>query len=163
MSKSPHQSVDVLVVGGGAIGVAAAHELARRAADVLVVEARDAAGAECSYGNAGLVSPSHCIPLAAPGLLRRVPGWLRPGGAIYVKVRPSLELARFGVALVRSCSRERMLLGLRTLRDLSRASRELFEELVGTGLEFGYGRDGLMNVCATHAAFEALREDAELL
>src|SRR5205807_2064573 len=69
MSKFPHQSPDVLVAGGGAIGVAAAYELARRGADVVVVEAREAAGSECSYGNAGLVSPSHCIPLAAPGLL----------------------------------------------------------------------------------------------
>jgi len=153
----------VLVAGGGAIGVAAAYELARRGVDVVVVEAREAAGSECSYGNAGLVSPSHCIPLAAPGLLRRVPGWLRPGGAVYIKLRPSLDLVRFGAELARSCRPERMLLGLRTLRDLTRASRDLFEQLSGEGLEFGYRRDGLMNVCVSERAFEALRQDAELL
>ena len=55
---------DVVIVGGGAIGVASAYYLARRGAHVVVLEAGSAVGAEASYGNAGLVSPSHCIPLA---------------------------------------------------------------------------------------------------
>jgi D-amino-acid dehydrogenase len=154
---------DVLVVGAGAIGVAAAHALAERGVGVVVVEARDAPGAECSYGNAGLISPSHCIPLAAPGLLGRVPGWLRPGGAVYVKPRLSLSLARFGIELLRSCNQNRMIAGLRTLRDLARASRDSFEQHVRDGLEFGYRRDGLMNVCVSERALQALLEDAELL
>jgi D-amino-acid dehydrogenase len=154
---------DVLVIGAGAIGSAIARELAVRGADVVVVERRETVGAECSYGNAGLVSPSHCIPLARPGLWRRTPGWLRPGGAVYVRPRPSLPLLRFGLELARSCNRQRMLVGLRTLRDLARASRDLFEELAGEGLEFGYHRLGLMNVCVGEAAYDELRADADLL
>ena len=84
-------------------------------------------------GNAGLISPSHCIPLAAPGLLRRVPGWLRPGGAVYVKPRLSLALARFGMELVRNCNRGQIIVGLRTLRDLARTSRDLSSNMSGTG------------------------------
>jgi D-amino-acid dehydrogenase len=155
--------IDVLVIGGGAIGVASAHELARRGAEVVVLEAREVLGAECSYGNAGLVAPSHCIPLARPGLVGRILGWLRPGGAVYIKPSLAPEVLRFGFALLRSCGQERMLRGLRALRDLSRASLDLFEELVLDGLEFGYRRDGLMNVCATGRAFELLVEDARLL
>ena len=49
---------DVVIVGGGAIGVASAYYLARRGAHVVVLEAGSAVGAEASYGNAGLVSPS---------------------------------------------------------------------------------------------------------
>ena len=87
---------DVVIVGGGAIGVASAHYLAQRGAHVVVLEAGPALGAEASYGNAGLVSPSHCIPLATPSLLRRIPRFMRPGGAVYVKPRLSPALARFG-------------------------------------------------------------------
>ena len=116
MTRAP----DVLIVGGGAIGVATAFELARRGREVVLVEARETVGVECSYGNAGLVSPSHCIPLARPGLLRRVPGWLRPGGAVYVQPRPSVDFLRFGLELTRSSSKSRMLAGLRALRDLTR-------------------------------------------
>lgn len=159
MTRTP----DVLIVGGGAIGVATAFELARRGREVVLVEARETVGVECSYGNAGLVSPSHCIPLARPGLLRRVPGWLRPGGAVYVQPRPSVDFLRFGLELTRSSSKRRMLAGLRALRDLTRASRDLFEDFTRDGMDLGYRRDGLMNVCTTAAAFEELRADAQLL
>lgn len=154
---------DVLIVGGGAIGVASAFELARRGRQVVVVEPRDAVGMECSYGNAGLVSPSHCIPLARPGLLRRVPAFLRPGGAVYVQPRASLDLLRFGLELTRRSRRVQMMAGLRALRDLTRASRDMFEDLTRDGLDVGYRRDGLMNVCATPEGFEELCGDAELL
>ena len=56
-----------------------------------------------------------------------------------------------------------MMSGLRVLRDLTRASRDLFEELSRDGLDVGYHRHGLMNVCATPSAFEELQGDAELL
>ncbi len=154
---------DVLIVGGGAVGVATALALAHRDLSVSVVEAQDGTGRECSYGNSGLIAPSHCIPLAAPGLVRRIPGWLRSGGSVHVKIRPSLDFVRFGLELVRSCGRDQMLLGLRTLRDLSRASQEILEAMVSDGLDAGYERRGVLNVCRTQSAFEALRRDAELL
>ena len=154
---------DVIVVGGGAIGVACAYELVQRGASVVVIESGDVPGFACSYGNAGLISPSHCIPLARPGIARRIPGWLRPGGSVYVKPRASVSFARFGVSLLRSSGEERMLAGLRVLRDLSRVSQACFEELARAGLAFGYRRAGVMNVAATKAGFAELVADAELL
>src|SRR5262249_57458298 len=59
---------EVVVVGGGAIGVSAAYELARRGARVTLLE-RDRLGGGCSSGNAGLVCPSHPAPLATPAAL----------------------------------------------------------------------------------------------
>jgi D-amino-acid dehydrogenase len=56
-----------------------------------------------------------------------------------------------------------MIAGLRALRDLTRASRDLFEDLTRDGLDVGYRRNGLMNVCATPSGLEELCGDAELL
>jgi D-amino-acid dehydrogenase len=57
-----------------------------------------------------------------------------------------------------------MLRGVRTLRDLARASQELVVDLSReSGIDFGYTSRGLMNVCRTEAAFSALQRDAELL
>ena len=53
--------------------------------------------------------------------------FLRPGGAVYVQPRPSLDLLRFGFELAGSSRRDRMMSGLRVLRDLTRASRDLFD------------------------------------
>ena len=154
---------DVLVVGAGAIGVTVAYEVAKEGLAVALVDAESAVGMKCSYGNAGLVTPSHCIPLARPGLLRRLPGWLRPGGPVHIQPRPSLELLRFGMAMVKSCRNDQMLAGLRSLRDLSRVSRDLFEEMAREGMDFGYRRDGVMNVTVTEAGLDGMRGDAELL
>src|SRR5436190_656382 len=49
--------MDVLIVGGGVIGVACAHKLAKRGATVTVVE-RYRNGHGCSFGNAGWLTPS---------------------------------------------------------------------------------------------------------
>jgi len=57
----------VVVIGGGVIGLSCAYYLARRGAQVVVVE-RATPGAACSAGNLGWVTPSLSEPLPAPGL-----------------------------------------------------------------------------------------------
>src|SRR5262249_32035263 len=154
---------DVIVVGAGAIGVSIAYFLAKKGASVLVVEQEESAGAACSYGNAGLVCPSHCIPLVRAGTGWQLPRWLRRGGPIYVRPRMSLKLSAFGFASLRSSRRPRLLRSLRALRDLCRTSRDLFEELTASGLALGYRRGGLMNVAWTEAGLRTLEADARLL
>ena len=72
---------DVVVVGGGAIGVCVAAELARSGASVLVLERGAQLGAGCSAGNAGIVGASHVLPLANTQALVEGLRWLgRPEG-----------------------------------------------------------------------------------
>ena len=128
-----------------------------------VVEQAGTVGAACSYGNAGLVSPSHCIPLARPGLLRRVPRWLRRDGSVHIRPRVSRELITFGLGVARASRPAPLRRGIRTLRDHCRASRDLFDELTAAGLDLGYQKNGLMNVCSSAEGLRALVRDAELL
>ena len=62
------QQVDVLVIGGGVVGICAAHFLQEQGRAVTVVE-KDEVCAGSSYGNAGLIVPSHSVPLAEPGVI----------------------------------------------------------------------------------------------
>ncbi len=55
--------MDVLIIGGGVVGVSCAYELAKRGASVTVLE-RDRVGHGCSFGNAGWLTPSQATPLA---------------------------------------------------------------------------------------------------
>ncbi|MCB0197294.1 MAG: FAD-binding oxidoreductase, partial [Anaerolineae bacterium] len=50
-------NTEVLIIGGGIIGVCAAYFLARQGREVCLIE-RDEIGGSCSYGNAGLIVPS---------------------------------------------------------------------------------------------------------
>jgi glycine/D-amino acid oxidase-like deaminating enzyme len=59
----------VVVIGAGIVGVCTAWHLARRGADVTLID-RDEPGRGCSYGNAGAVSSGSVAPLAMPGVMR---------------------------------------------------------------------------------------------
>ena len=90
---APSEFAEVLVVGGGIVGVCTAWFLAERGARVVVVERGEIASG-CSYGNAGWICPSHSIPIPRPGLLRDSFRFVSDRRSpLYV--RPRLE-ARFG-------------------------------------------------------------------
>lgn len=153
----------VVVVGAGAIGLAAAGFLARGGAEVVVLERDPELGLDAASGSAGLITPSHCVPLAGPHVLRHVPRWLATRREM-ISIRPRLDprLLRFGAYAARAGRGELMLAGLRALRDQGRAARELFAELAGE-YDFEFRHDGLLNVCATEAGFATAVEEAQLL
>src|SRR5262249_36716810 len=146
----------VVVVGGGAIGVSAAYELARRGARVTLLE-RDRLGSGCSSGNAGLVCPSHSAPLATPAALREgMRSLLRSDSPLSIRPRrDTLDwIARFAIAC-RNGNAER---SPDAIRSLSVASLELPAELAGLGT--GCERRGTLSVYETDARFAGGREEA---
>ena len=65
----------ITIIGAGIVGVATAAYLRRDGHDVTIVDMR-APGEYCSFGNAGILSPGSCVPLALPGIQWKVPGYL---------------------------------------------------------------------------------------
>ena len=61
-------SKQVVIIGAGVIGLSTAYYCARRGFQVTVIERNAAQRDGCSFGNAGMIVPSHFIPLAAPGM-----------------------------------------------------------------------------------------------
>ena len=143
LSTATTVTPDVLVVGGGAIGACAAYELARRGARVTVVErSTDASG--CSYGNAGLICPSHAEALANPAAIRDGLRWIGRRDSPF-RLHPRLALvpwlARFGAAARPSRSGA----ATRHLRALAERSLALHAELASV-LPTSFARRGLLSV-----------------
>ena len=67
---------DVIVLGGGVIGITTAFYLWDRGLEVAVVERNDLPSEETSFGNGGQISVSHCEPWAHPGAQWQVVKWL---------------------------------------------------------------------------------------
>ena len=65
----------ITIIGAGIVGVATAAYLRRDGHDVTIVDMRPP-GEYCSFGNAGILSPGSCVPLATPGIHWKVPGYL---------------------------------------------------------------------------------------
>jgi D-amino-acid dehydrogenase len=95
----------------------------------------------CSYGNAGMVVPSHFIPLAAPGMVALGLKWMwNPESPFYIKPRLSWDLLTWGARFWQSATAARVAKAKPILRDLGFASRERFDELAGDANEFGLVR-----------------------
>jgi D-amino-acid dehydrogenase len=151
---------DVVIVGGGAIGATAALELARREARVTLLERGPALASGCSSGNAGLICPSHSLPLANPAALRNGLRWMwRRDSPFFLKPRPGALpwLARFALAAARA---ERAQAAAALVRSLSLRSLELHAQLASE-LATGFERRGLLNVYASETSFAAAVREAE--
>ena len=62
-SQPEDDPIDILVIGGGIVGLAVALECAARGASVVLLEAEDALAAEASSGNSGLGCTGYDAPI----------------------------------------------------------------------------------------------------
>lgn len=154
----------IAIVGGGVIGVCTAYYLAERGARVTIVEQGDIASG-CSYGNAGLIVPSHSVPLAAPGVLWRGIKWMRdPESPFYIRPRLDRDLVRWLWRFRGFCTDAHLHHAVPVIRDLSHLSLGLFRELADRGtVDFGFRQDGVLMVYRTAAALAEGRHEARVL
>ena len=155
---------DVLVIGGGVIGVCAAYYLAFQGRRVTLLE-RDEVCSGSSYGNSGLIVPSHSIPLPVPGAVGQALRWmLNPESPFYVKPRFDLDLISWLWRFRGNCTAEKMRLGVGALADLSGASIELYEEIIAAeSLDCGFKRNGILMLYDTPRGLEEGLHEGELL
>ncbi len=149
----------VCIVGGGIIGLCAAWYALQKGHSVTLVERGKPDREGCSTGNAGMIVPSHFIPLAAPGMVAMGLRMMRdPRSPFYVRPRWDKDLIQWGVNFARSANQTHLDRSAPLLRDLSLASRSAYEELsTHFGDVFGLTRRGLLMLCKTD---HALHEEA---
>jgi D-amino-acid dehydrogenase len=145
----------VLVIGSGVIGLCSAVYCLRRGFAVTLVDREAQARRSCSFGNSGMIVPSHFVPLAAPGAVRQGLKWmLDPRAPFHVRPRASLELFAWLLRFAGSANEHHVRRAAPLLRDLVLASRACYEELAAQpDANFGLVREGLLYVCQTAQAF----------
>lgn len=74
-SQATERKQKALVIGGGIVGIQCGIHLLKEGFHVQILE-RGKPGQEASFGNAGCLAVSEVVPMAMPGLIKHVPGWL---------------------------------------------------------------------------------------
>lgn len=152
-------SKHVVVLGAGVIGLSVAEACARRGHRVTVIDREPRKRDGCSFGNAGMVVPSHFVPLAAPGMVALGLKWMwNPESPFYIKPRLDLDLIRWGIRFMRSATKAHVDRAAPLLRDLSFASRAAYLEFAG-GADIGLVTKGLVMLCKQE---KTLHEEAEM-
>ena len=150
-------SKQVTILGAGVIGLSTALYCARRGMKVTVIEKNPRQRDGCSFGNAGMIVPSHFIPLAAPGMVQLGLKWMwNPESPFYIKPRLDADLMSWGLHFWKAATKARVEAAAPVLRDLSLLSRECFETL---GLDFGLVKRGLLMLCKKQ---QTLDEEAHM-
>jgi D-amino-acid dehydrogenase len=139
----------VIVLGGGVIGLCSAYYALKRGLPVTVIEREAAGGDNCSMGNAGMIVPSHFIPLAAPGMIAKGLRWMfNAESPFYIRPRLDPALVRWAWLFYRHSTERHVAESRELLRDLNLESRRLFTELAEED-DFGLAKRGMLMLCKT--------------
>ncbi|MBV9988431.1 MAG: FAD-dependent oxidoreductase [Chitinophagaceae bacterium] len=144
--------MNVIVIGGGIIGLSSAYYLQQNGHHVTVIDKSDMTD-NCSYGNAGYVCPSHFVPLATPGIVKQGLKWMwNSKSPFYVQPRLSRSLADWGLKFMRTATNEHVERAAVPLRDIALLSKKMYEEWTELPqFSFAYQTKGLLEIFQTQA------------
>ncbi len=150
----------VVVVGAGIAGLASAYYLVRDGWDVKILE-KNTLDNNCSYGNAGMIVPSHFTPLAAPGIVAQGIKWMFNSKSPFY-VRPSLNprLINWGLKFLKHANRTHVEQHASAIRDLNLYSSRLYDELAQEdNFDFELKQNGILMM---YKSKEMQHEEIEL-
>jgi D-amino-acid dehydrogenase len=153
----------VTIIGGGINGLFSAYYLQKSGCEVSVIEQGSFADG-CSFGNAGMIVPSHIIPLAQPGMIAKGLRWmLSSSSPFYVKPRLDYALAKWGYLFWKHSTAAHVQYSIPVLRDISLLSKSLFQELNHEAqILFGWKEQGLAMLFKNASADAEMKEEAHI-
>ena len=144
---------EVIIVGGGIIGLATAYYLNLEGHDVSVID-QDKIKSGASHINSGYLTPSHIIPLAAPGMISKGFRWMfNNSSPFYIKPRFDLDLVNWGMKFIKSCTSEHVQKSMKSILDINLLSKKLFIEMQqSNNFDFHLESKGLLMAYKTSLA-----------
>jgi len=141
------------ILGGGIIGLSSAYYLNKAGHDVTIIDQTNLLDG-CSHGNAGMIVPSHFIPLAAPGMISKGIRWMFDSTSpFYIKPRFSKSLIKWGYHFYRSATSAHVQKSAPALKEISLLSKSLYQEWKQElPFDFGYQEKGLLMLFKTKEA-----------
>lgn len=145
----------VVVIGGGIIGLCSAYYLHKDGHEVTVID-QSSMNAGASYVNAGYLSPSHLVPLSAPGVMKKGIKWMFDASSpLYIKPRLEKDFLNWVWAFNRSCTKKHVEKAAPVIKDICVLSQELFTDIRNQeGFTNHYQRKGLFMLCQTDKLLE---------
>ena len=139
----------VVIVGGGVVGLCSAYYARKQGFEVTVLEREEEAHHGCSWGNAGLIVPSHFVPLAAPGMVGMgLKMMLDSKSPFSFNLLGDWSLLGWAKQFAGFANSEHVWRTAPLIRDLNLVSKKGFEELGGVlGDSFGFQKSGLVVHC----------------
>ena len=156
-------SKNIIIIGGGVIGLCAAYYIQKEGHQVTVIDQSNM-NSGASYVNAGYLSPSHIIPLSAPGVMKKGLKWMfDKSSPLYIKPRLDLDFLKWTIAFNQSCTKKNVSKAIPAIKDLTLLSQELYDDIKNEEqFNFHLEKRGLLMLCQTEKMLDAERKAAEI-
>jgi len=155
--------MNIGIIGGGIIGLSSAYYLNKAGHRVTIIDQGDLKEG-CSHGNAGMIVPSHFIPLATPGMIAKGMRWMFSSTSpFYVKPRLNGELIKWGYQFYKHATKAHVERSIPALKEISLLSKAMYQQLAkDLPFAFGYEERGLMMLYQNAETEKEEREAAHL-
>ncbi len=149
MSKS------VVIIGGGIIGLCSAYYLQKEGFQITIIDQSNL-DSGASYVNAGYLSPSHIVPLSAPGVMKKGLKWMLDSSSpLYIKPRLNADFLKWTLAFNKSCSANHVKKAIPAIKGITLFSQDLYDAIKrDENFTFHYEKKGLLMLCQTEAMLE---------
>ena len=157
--------MDIVVLGGGVVGVTSAWYLAKAGHKVTLLERRDGVALETSHANAGQISPGYASPWAAPGIPLKAAKWLLQKHAPFT-VRPTSDpfQLRWMLKMFANCTPAAYAVNKGRMVRLAEYSRDCMKQLRGElALDYEGRQLGTLHLFRSQAQLDASQRDIAVL
>ncbi|WP_323943347.1 D-amino acid dehydrogenase [Aeromonas caviae] len=157
--------MDIVVLGGGVVGVTSAWYLAKAGHKVTLLERRDGVALETSHANAGQISPGYASPWAAPGIPLKAAKWLLQKHAPFT-VRPTSDpfQLRWMLKMFANCTPAAYAVNKGRMVRLAEYSRDCMKQLRGDlALDYEGRQLGTLQLFRSQAQLDASQRDIAVL
>ncbi|WP_224487762.1 NAD(P)/FAD-dependent oxidoreductase [Robertkochia flava] len=154
----------VIVIGGGIVGLSTAYYLLKDGHEVTVID-KGNIDQGASFVNAGYLTPSHVIPLAAPGVMAKGLKWMfNSSSPLYMKPRLDPDFLKWAWYFHRSSTPEKVNRAIPVIKDINLLSKELYTDIHESGIlgDFQLDKRGLLMLYKTEQAAAHEIEVAEI-
>ncbi|AID33095.1 D-amino-acid dehydrogenase [Mesorhizobium sp. USDA 4775] len=157
--------MQIMVLGGGVIGVTTAYYLAEAGHEVTVLDRQKGPALETSFANAGEISPGYASPWAGPGIPLKAIKWLLMKHGPLV-VRPAFDphMWTWLVKMLRNCTAERYAINKSRMVPLAEYSRDTLKALrEATGITYDERSRGTLQLFRTQKQLDGTGGDVDVL
>ena len=154
---------NVLIIGGGIVGLSTAYFLNKEGFEVTVIDKGDITSG-ASFVNAGYITPSHIIPLASPGMIAKgIKMMFNSASPFYMKPRLDVDFLKWSWYFHKSSTPAKVEKAIPLIKDINLISRELFADIKNSGDlgDFQLERKGLLMLYKTEASYLHEKQVAE--
>lgn len=152
----------VHIIGSGIVGLCTAWYLQRAGCEVCVIDRNDFSDGT-SFGNAGMIVPSHFVPMSTPGVIAQGLKWLlNSKSPFHIRPRLSTDLIQWLWHFYRSATVSKVKVAMPVLYELNEQSKLLYQAMaLESELDFGFKAKGLLMLYKTAKQAQEEKELAE--